>query len=129
MDPRPQTPPPNAAALLGDGRALADILTMAGPETAARILRQMHADLSATAAALRPALAPPDWTAIRAQTHILISLAGTIGAARLHAMAIDLNDAAHARDAGRTTTLATPLLSDLDALTALLATRSAKGAA
>lgn len=122
-------PRPANAALLGDGRALADILAMAGPETAARILVQMQADLSATAAALRPALAQGDWTAIRAQSHVLISLAGTIGAMRLHALAIDLNTAAHAQDAGQTAALATPLMADLDALTALLAARITGGGA
>lgn len=123
------TPRPDPAALLGDGRALADILALAGPETALRILRQMHADLSETAAALRPALAATDWTAIRAKSHVLISLAGTIGAMRLHALSIDLNAAAHAQDPGQTAALAAPLLSDLDALTALLANRLPAGGA
>jgi len=118
-----QTPPLAAAALLGDGRALADILAMAGPETAARILVQMHKDLDTTATQLRSALALPDWTAIRAQSHVLISLAGTIGAMRLHALAIDLNAAAHAQDPEQTAAIAAPLMADLDALTALLATR------
>jgi HPt (histidine-containing phosphotransfer) domain-containing protein len=120
-------PRPDPAALLGDGRALADILTLAGPETAQRILRQMHADLSETAATLRPALAAANWNTIRAQSHVLISLAGTIGAMRLHALAIDLNTAAHAQDPGQTAALAAPLLSDLDALTALLADRLPAG--
>lgn len=119
---------PDAAALLGDGRALADILALAGPDMAPRILAQVRADLSATAEALRPALALPDWTAIRAQSHILISVAGTIGAMRLHALAIDLNTAAHAQDPRQTSAIAAPLMSDLDALTALLAARIDRGA-
>lgn len=118
---------PDPAALLGDGRALADILSLAGPEAAARILCQMHADLATTEAALRPALAAADWGTIRAQTHVLISLAGTIGAARLHALSIDLNAAAHAQDPGQTAALAAPLLADLDALTTLLSTRLPAG--
>jgi HPt (histidine-containing phosphotransfer) domain-containing protein len=120
---------PDPAALLGDGRALADILAMAGPGTAARILRQMHADLSETRSALRPALATSDWTTIRTQTHVLISLAGTIGAMRLHALAIDLNTTAHAQDRGQTAALGAPLMADLDALIALLAGRIDGGAA
>ena len=122
-------PRPATAALLGDGRALADILAMAGPETAARILIQMQADLAATAAALRPALTLGDWATIRAQSHVLISVAGTIGAMRLHALAIDLNTAAHAQDARQTAALAAPLMADLDALTALLTARIAGGSA
>ncbi|MEN9410422.1 MAG: hypothetical protein RL216_2396 [Pseudomonadota bacterium] len=123
------TPLSDPAALLGDGRALTDILAMAGPASAARILRQIHTDLSETRRALCPALAAIDWTAIRAQTHILIALAGTIGAMRLHALAIDLNTTAHAQDKGRTAALAAPLMADLDALTALLAGRITGGGA
>ena len=62
------TPLSDPAALLGDGRALTDILAMAGPASAARILRQIHTDLSETRRALCPALAAIDWTAIRAET-------------------------------------------------------------
>lgn len=129
--PRPASPPQDGtAALLGDGRTLADLLRMAGPEIAPTLLRQMQADLAAVRDSLAPALpdpaasapAPtsPDWLTIRAQSHILISLAGTIGATRLHSLAVDLNAAAHARAAERVAALAPPLLADLAALTALI---------
>ena len=122
--------------ILGDGKRLADILALAGPETGVLILDQMQADLGGVAAALAAALARPsdgtgarDWPAIRAQTHVLISVAGTIGADRLHAAAIDLNAAAHDRDEARTASLAGPLLSDLDALHAAIAARLSADAA
>jgi HPt (histidine-containing phosphotransfer) domain-containing protein len=94
---------------------------MAGPDTALRILHQMQIDLAATAAQIVPAIAAADSAVIRAQTHVLISLAGTIGAMRLHGLAVDLNAAAHDEDAARIATLAGPLLDDLTALIALLA--------
>lgn len=109
--------------ILGESTALRDILIMAGPETAPLILQQMHIDLTATAAAIGPAIATADVIPIRAQTHVLISLAGTIGAMRLHRLAVDLNAAAHADDAAAIATLAAPLMADLTALITLLAER------
>lgn len=109
--------------ILGDSTALRDILVMAGPDTALRILHQMHIDLATTAAQIAPAITGADSTTIRAQTHVLISLAGTIGAMRLHGLAVDLNAAAHDEDADRIAALAGPLMADLTALIALLAAR------
>lgn len=117
------------SGILGDSTALRDILTMAGPETAPRILRQMHSDLTATAALIGPAIATADLATIRAQTHVLISLAGTIGAMRLHALAIDLNAAAHADDHDAIAAIAPPMMADLTALIAHLAARLPKGEA
>ena len=114
---------PDPLGILGDSTALRDILAMAGPDMAPRILHQMHLDLTNTAAELAPALAVADSATIRAQTHVLIALAGTIGAMHLHGLAVDLNSAAHAEDAATIATLAAPLMADLTALTALLAAR------
>ena len=116
-------------SILGDGKRLTDILALAGPETAPLILRQMQLDLASVATALTTALDSRDWTAIRAQTHVLISLAGTIGADRLHAAAIELNTAAHDQAETRAATLAPTLLSDLAHLRAALAGRDCPGAA
>lgn len=120
---------PDPQDILGDSTALRDLLRMAGPETAPRILRQMHSDLTDCATLLAPALATGDRIAIRAQTHVLIALAGTIGAMRLHALAIDLNAAAHAEDAAAIARHAAPLQHDLTGLIALLAARLPKGEA
>jgi len=108
------------AALLGDGRTLSDLLRMAGPDIAPALLRQMQADLAEVRATLAPAITTQDWTALRAGSHVLISLAGTIGAMRLHGLAIDLNMAAHDRDAARLSRIAPPLMADLVALGACL---------
>ena len=114
--------------IFGSSTALQDILALAGPETAPRILQQMHADLASVAALLLPALSAPatiapDWMLIRRQTHVLISLAGTIGAMRLHGLAIELNAAAHDQDRPRAAALAPPLAADLTGLIALIARR------
>lgn len=109
-----------ATRLLGDGAALRDILTLAGPEMAIRILQQMRADLEGVAAALKPAIAGSDWAVIRAQTHVLIALAGTIGAMRLHQLAIDMNNAAHDQDTAQVSAQAPALIAELTALQSLL---------
>lgn len=121
---------PLSTQVLGDGAALRDILALAGPEMAIRILHQMRVDLEAVATALKPAVADTDWVVIRAQTHVLIALAGTIGANRLHQLAIGLNIAAHDQDKTELGTLAAPLLADLANLQSLLGgTASGNGAA
>ncbi len=114
---------PDPFGILGDSTALRDILAMAGPDTEMRILHQMHSDLTATAALIGPAIATADIPTIRAQTHVLIALAGTIGAMRLHGLAIDLNAAAHADDHDGIAILAVPIMADLTALITLIAAR------
>ncbi|MBC2834124.1 hypothetical protein [Paragemmobacter straminiformis] len=98
-------PPPcpwaAAAPLIGDGAALRGILDLAGPETGQRILVQMELDLAATLSALQEAVVSGDFRTIRAQSHVLVSIVGTIGAMRLHAAARRLNESAHAEDAAR----------------------------
>ena len=121
--------PGDITGILGDGKRLTDIFTLAGPETAPVILRQMQIDLASVATALSAALDTRDWTTIRAQTHVLISLAGTIGADRLYSAAIDLNTAAHDRAENRVAALGTPLLADLTHLRAALAAGSSTGSA
>ncbi len=126
---RPQPEIGTEAALLGDGAALRDILALAGPDIAPRLMAQIVTDLSATSTQLAPAIACRDWAQIRVQSHVLISLAGTIGAMGLHADACCLNDAAHAQDEALLATLAPSVTADLAALVAVVtARRNAQGA-
>lgn len=120
---QPASPPcPWAAATdqLGDGAALRAILDLAGPETGARILVQMETDLATTMTALQATLSPPDFRTIRAQSHVLISIVGTIGAMEMHAVAVRLNEAAHAEDLATCTTLTAQLAADADRLRAAI---------
>ncbi|MCZ8334753.1 MAG: hypothetical protein O9328_10865 [Rhodobacteraceae bacterium] len=123
------TPAADPTGILGDGKRLNDILALAGTETATFILRQMQTDLDGVTAGLSEALDSRDWTAIRTQTHVLISLAGTIGADRLHAAAIEVNTAAHDREEDRVAARAAPLLADLAHLRAALAAHKNPGSA
>jgi HPt (histidine-containing phosphotransfer) domain-containing protein len=112
------------STLLGDGAALRDILALAGPDIAPRLLAQIVTDLSATSRQLAPALAARDWAQIRVQSHVLISLAGTIGAMDLHAAACCMNEAAHGQDEARLSSLAPSVTADLAALVRLVAAQS-----
>lgn len=112
------------STLLGDGAALRDILALAGPDIAPRLLAQIVTDLSATSRQLGPAIVARDWAQIRVQSHVLISLAGTIGAMDLHAAACGMNEAAHGQDEARLSSLAPSVNADLAALVQLVTEQS-----
>jgi HPt (histidine-containing phosphotransfer) domain-containing protein len=113
---------PDLAALIGENAALRDILAIAGPETTLRILQQVGIDFSSVQTRLTPALGSCDWASIRAETHVLMSVAGTIGATRLQQLAQDANHAAHSRSTPEIETLAPDLLSELARMIATIAT-------
>jgi CheY-like chemotaxis protein len=66
-----------------------------GAETMAELLDKVIADLTSAAEELSRALPELDAPAIRSASHILISVAGALGAIRLQACARRLNAAAH----------------------------------
>lgn len=80
-----------------DAATYARLIALAGPEAeAAQELRQsLTDDLARVAQALRAALAEPSAEGVRAQTHVLIALAGAVGATRVQRLAEALNAAAH----------------------------------
>lgn len=82
------------------GSSLDNLLRIAGLETAVELLNQLAKDLNAVRSGLEQATADRDIATIREQTHILISLAGTVGADRLQDLAERFNRAAHDRDMG-----------------------------
>ncbi|MFN4155386.1 MAG: hypothetical protein ACK4HF_12100 [Paracoccaceae bacterium] len=92
------------------------LLQMAGPEVAPELVAQMTADLRAVAQGLAQGLAASDWAGIRAQTHVLVALAGSAGAHGLERTAQALNLAAHEGDAIRVRALGPGVLAGLDGL-------------
>ncbi len=80
-------PPRTAVLALADiqinGDQFANLLQMAGPLGAAKILAHIHDDLTHAERALIAAAHTKNWAEVRAQTHVLIALAGTAGAERL----------------------------------------------
>lgn len=71
------------------------ILQAAGPSGRDELLAHLLQDLRSVRDALQQAVLANDTATARAQSHILISLAGAIGADRLQVMAEALNAAAH----------------------------------
>lgn len=71
------------------------LLQAAGPEGRREFLTHLLQDLKSVATELRQAVASKDAPTVRAQTHILISLAGAVGADRLQGLAESLNATAH----------------------------------
>lgn len=75
---------------------LARLRELAGASAGHELLARLREDLSA----VREGLATGDAAQVRAQSHVLIALAGTAGAVRLHAMAQELNRLAQAGQPG-----------------------------
>lgn len=101
-----------------DPSRLERLLDLAGTDVAGELLDRLVEDLAAVETGLAAAAPARDITGLRAQTHVLISLAGAVGAERLQHLAEALNAAAHAADAAaidRIWTEAAPLLDKLQA--------------
>lgn len=90
-------PSPDPAGRL-DAARLPRLLDIAGPETRLELLDRLAADLGRAVAGLDDAAARSDLAAVRAQTHVLISLTGAVGADGLQTRMEAINAAAHAGD-------------------------------
>lgn len=112
--------PPPVPETVDEGR-FRRLLEIAGPDTANELVHRLHVDLKSTRERLDEAMAGTDWVEIRAQTHVLMSLAGTVGAGGLQRLSEALNAAAHQRDRDQAAGLRTELLMRLDGLLAFVA--------
>ncbi len=74
------------------------LLEIAGPDGASELLKRLGSDLRRVHQNLLRGVAEMDQPLLRAETHVLISLAGAVGAESLHALANRLNGAAHRFD-------------------------------
>lgn len=71
------------------------LLAMAGPAFAFDLIMQLQSDLLVAQRGLMAAAYPLDWPAVRMQSHVVMGLAGTIGAGSLQDVAQRLNDLCH----------------------------------
>lgn len=102
------------------------LMALAGPQDGPELLRRLDEDLGSVGRQLTEGLARLDGAMIRAATHVLTSLAGSIGAQGLSARARALNDAVHAgAGPAQMATEADFLTTRITALRAALAGRSA----
>ena len=88
-----KTNPAEAAAL--DLSTLRRLTEIAGPLAAAELLARLDEDLEQTRQGLCQAAARIDMDGIRQHSHVLIALAGTAGAVKLHDDAVRLNRFVH----------------------------------
>ncbi len=97
------------------------LLQSVGAATVPTLLEKLSEDLAACHEALETAVAATDPLAVREQTHILMSLAGAVGARPAQSLARQLNAAAHQEDAAAMARLGNALLSQLRELRAFIA--------
>ncbi|MEM9247959.1 MAG: ATP-binding protein [Pseudomonadota bacterium] len=97
---------PRQRTLLPEETAGSDVLAdrldhlvdIAGPSGKVELIERLSSDLARCRASLATAFYERDLREIRAQTHILISLTGAVGATRLHSAVHSMNLAAHEND-------------------------------
>lgn len=94
---RGTTPDTDAGAV--DPAVLDGLAASLGTAAVREVTERALADVDAAGSRLTAALATDDRDEIRATTHMLISLAGAIGAGRLETAAREINEAAHAEGA------------------------------
>lgn len=92
------------------------LIEIAGPEASQELLNRLGTDLRNCERNLFAGLADGDLAAIRAETHVLIALAGAVGGKRLQALSQALNSIAHRRDKGALGGVGMETLAQLDQL-------------
>jgi HPt (histidine-containing phosphotransfer) domain-containing protein len=105
-----------------DASRLSHLMAITGPDLAAELLARLTEDLTTTQTLLEQGTVTADWTRLREGSHVLISLAGSVGALSLQTMAENLNAIAHAQDHGALATLMPPLTGELASLIQLIRT-------
>lgn len=103
-----------------DASRLSHLLDITGPDLAVELLARLTEDLTTTQGLLDLGAANTDWAKLREGSHVLISLAGSVGALSLQAMAESLNAIAHRQDRDALTALMPPLAGELASLIQLI---------
>lgn len=109
-------------------RGIYDALCQAiGPDMMAELLEKVVADLGAVRLGLAETLTSSDCKPVRANSHILISVAGAIGATRLQRYAQSLNAVAHGDNAAAMAGQIHCCLVEIDAAVEFVESRRAAG--
>lgn len=109
-------PPPDAFRHGLDETTLLDLLALAGPADGPELMRRLIDDMGLVHTGMTAALAANDGAAMRWHSHVLLSIAGTIGAPRVYALAKRLNDCARSDTCLTADPAAVDLLADLGRL-------------
>lgn len=103
-----------------DRAAFAPLAQAMGAKLMGTFTAQLLTDLDRCAAVLEDAVAREDITEVRAQTHILTGVTGSVGAVRLAELSGRLNTAAHLGDIGTLRSVLTTLRPEIERLRAVL---------
>lgn len=106
-----------------DFAPLERLLHLAGSTDAPALMLALLDDLKSTQSSLDQAWKRPDFAALRANSHVLIGLAGTIGDTELHALAQQLNRGANTQNKTEMVDFKEPIMSSLASLIAQLLNR------
>lgn len=121
--PRDEPPPADSGPVtMSVFKALEDSI---GPEAMADLLGKIDIDLARAADEVRGGLAALDKPAITSATHVLISVAGAIGAVDLQQLAQKLNGAANGRVQGDLMAMVTDAISQIESLRTFVQVRIA----
>lgn len=112
-----------------DRRVFDTLIDTIGPESTTELLGKLLADTDSVAEGIGRGRRNLDLAEIRSQTHILISVAGAIGAQPLQHIAQRLNGAANRRDAETVDELCGECLAGLKALQGFILAEQGKAAA
>lgn len=112
----PAADPPANEALNLDTTRFDALMDIAGPDGRIELQSRLLSDLHRVERGLIQGCIEPDYAMIRSQTHVLIAVAGAVGAERLMGVARRLNGAAHSRSAEELKDLAPEVLALLDDL-------------
>ena len=99
-----------------DEHRFSALLDLAGPVTARELATRLVEDLTLVADALSKAELSADRPLLRAQSHVLLAIAGTVGANRLYHLSERLNGLARASEGGPMAELLSEIRALLDRL-------------
>lgn len=115
------TNPAMPIARIIDIAPLNRLLVLAGPTDAPVLIAALLGDLQTTQIGLDLAWNGPDFAALRAHSHVLLALAGTIGDTELHSLSQRLNMSAHDQNLDDLTEMKPKTMDGLADLIGLLA--------
>ena len=99
-----------------DEAELSRLLAMAGPMDAKELMRRLISDISGVKAGMAESLLAGDRVAVRRHSHVLLAIAGTIGAGRVYELARVINLCAKDEDCTLARPHAAEILVGLDGL-------------
>ncbi len=116
----PVAPAINADAAGIDARVFGALSRSIGPEAIPELLRKMDRDIVTVRERIQAGLTERDTHPLREATHILVAVAGSLGAVRLQNNAQCLNSAAHEGDFPEMQRLGRVVIAEIDLLRAFI---------